>query len=105
MGRCRRRSIGGGRGKRGLHETCRDKVDYGSVATAWSDAAYQSVKWNKLHTPYKCPLGNHYHLSTKHNVGDGSHVPPEWRELVMSFQQRKKSVRATFWHLLRKWVA
>ena len=68
-----------------IKQQCKKKITYTTASDAWNDALYQSVKHNTLMVCYKCPLGNHYHLSSKHHVGDGSQFPPDLREMFCVF--------------------
>lgn len=65
-----------------IKEKCLNKVDYKTSGQAWDAAVYESIVHNCLMVPYKCTWGDHYHLSSRHTIGDASHVPPEHREIL-----------------------
>jgi hypothetical protein len=67
---------------------CKNKVAHPTAYHAWTDAMYQTIVHGTFMAAYKCGLGcEKYHLSSKHQVGDGSHIPPEYRDFFQLYAE------------------
>lgn len=68
-------------------KNCKKKVSHPTAYHAWTDAMYQTIKHGELMAAYKCGLGcGKYHVSSKHTVGDCSHIPVEYRDFFMMYK-------------------
>ena len=103
MAKYQKTYIGGGKGSREtIRKHCKKKVSYKYSEDAWEDAVYQSVIHNELMAVYKCPFCPDYHLSSKHSVGDASHIPEQYREQFLTFTNQ--DVRVSFFQKFREWI-
>lgn len=64
---------------------CKPKMSYKTAYYAWTDAVYQTIVHDKVMAAYKCRFCTKYHLSSKHTVGDCSHIPEEYRDFFRMY--------------------
>ena len=79
---------------------CRRKVSYEHSIDAWQAAEYHYITKLTLSMPYKCCVGDHYHLTSQASLGDMSQVPEYYRELFQTHSQEE--IPTSFISKLRK---
>jgi hypothetical protein len=90
-----------------LNKQCKKKKKYATSYDAWSFAAFYFVYYGgtKIYNVYPCNRGNgnpHFHLTSNTNLGDMSHIPPEYRELFETVAQDTGG--DYFWKHLRRFI-
>jgi len=85
--------------KRVSKPICKRKIPYKNKLEAWESAEWHYIKYSRLYDVYKCPCGDHYHLTSNTSLGDASHFPSHLIDLFKTVEIEPKE---TFWHKLRK---
>lgn len=71
-----------------INKNCKQKISHPTAYHAWTDAVYQTIVHGQIMAAYKCGFGcGNYHLSSKHTVGDCSHIPTEYRDFYQMYKE------------------